>query len=247
MEGVGLRLLDGADLAPSFATTGVLPQAVAARISLSKFVGVNTVRGRWALVDALATTPLPPSAPVAAAPPSSLAARQEVQHVTPATQPAATQPAAPQLLLEQLEKTVHSVAAEVLGASELDSSGHFPAGGMKVRDVSGPEGSILGSGLMPAAGLCFHNTSLPTCPTALPQVDLTAWRQSSCPTSSAKLWDWTCPAHLCLTIPQLAPWLHTCSPGSAPLTKQQSSPPHWRLPLYWRWPRLWQQAQQRCM
>lgn len=126
MEGVGLQLLDGADLLPAFVAAGVLPQAIAARISISKFVGVNTVRGRWALVDDLATMPSSATPPAAVTAPLPSASRQQVQHAV-----AAAQPPAPLVSLEQLERTVCSVAAEVLGTVELDSGGQFPAGGAR--------------------------------------------------------------------------------------------------------------------
>ncbi len=138
MEGVGLRQLNGTDLAPAFAAAGVLPQTVTARIGVSKFISVNTLRGRWALVDGLATTPIFTPAPVAATPVPATASRQEVHHAAAAAQ---RKPVV--VNLEQLEGAVRSVAAEVLGGSELESDGHFPAGGRVVGFAGDPVNECL--------------------------------------------------------------------------------------------------------
>lgn len=144
MEGVGLQLLDGADLLPAFAAAGVLPQAVTARISISKFVGVNTVRSRWALVDDLATMPHSATTPAAVAAPPPTASQQQVGHAV-----AAAQLPSPLVSLEQLEQTVRGVAAEVLGTAELDSSGQFPAGGAREGGVGLPIAGCTPSALRP--------------------------------------------------------------------------------------------------
>ena len=155
MEGVGLRQLDGADLAPAFAAAGVLPQTVTARIGVSKLISVNTVRGRWALIDGLATTPLLAPAPVSATPVLATAPQQQVHLAA-----AAARPKAAALSLEQLEGTVRSVAAEVLGDSELGSNGHFPAGGW----ARGCCKCVLGASCAMLGSMCLTKASLPLVP-----------------------------------------------------------------------------------
>lgn len=130
MEAVGLRLLEGSDLSPAFAGAGVLPQRVCARISLSKFAKINTVKGKWALLEDLASVPescgsLPGRPALATA--AAAGAAQQLGSAAPAAAPAAAE-AAPGLAVEEVQGIVRSIAVEVLGEGELDSSGQFPAG-----------------------------------------------------------------------------------------------------------------------
>lgn len=115
MKALGLRSLSAADVAPAFSGAGVLPQAIAARVSLASFAGVNTAQGRWALLDDLA-----------AVPDSTAPSQLPLLPPPPAGQRAAA--LAPQQTSDDLQHIVRSAAAEVLGEDQPDGSGHFPAG-----------------------------------------------------------------------------------------------------------------------
>ena len=176
MEAVGLRSLQGADVAPAFqlsgapasaagctfhsccrpvppfppnacnpvwpARAGVLPQRVHARISVAKFVKVNTAKGGWSLVDDLTAT----SAPAAAAATATQAggSRPAAAAVAPQPQP----PAGPSP--EELQGIVRGIATEILGEGQLEASGQFPAGGfdsLSAVELSNKIGQALGAEL----------------------------------------------------------------------------------------------------
>ena len=128
MEAVGLRLLEGSDLAPAFEQAGVLPQHVHARISHANFAKVNTVKGQWSLIEDLTAVPQSVAAPLAyfARPPP---AQDILATVGAMAQGAAAAAAQAEAVPEEVQRIVRSIAVEVLGeGQELDSTGQFPAG-----------------------------------------------------------------------------------------------------------------------
>ena len=129
MEAVGLRLLEGADLAPAFEQAGVLPQHVHARISRAKFAKINTVKGQWSLIEDLTAVPQSVAAPSAYFS-RPLPAQDAAATVGTMAQGAAAAAAAPAgVAPEEVQRIVRSIAVEILGeGQELDSTGQFPAG-----------------------------------------------------------------------------------------------------------------------
>lgn len=98
------------------AVAGSLSQLVWTRMDAARFIGVNTARGPWSLIQDLSTTSAKPAAlPAPAAPVAGLAGSM-VQAPT-------ARHALPSIGLEQVQQIVAQAAASVLGT---DAEGEVP-------------------------------------------------------------------------------------------------------------------------
>ncbi len=201
---------------------GYAGQLVAARMDVGRFRKVNTAKGPWRLLDALATTRQDPeiefevdiagsrSAAVAAAGglPSAAAAAD-----VPAEAAAAGSSAAAGMHLEDVRRIVRDVAADIVGADAIEGV-----------DAALELGFLCVSTCMASCQLVVENkchvcalqilfaesisrvpkpgvdtpsgVSMQARRAALRQAASTRCRRWSCPMASARLWAWSCPAPL---------------------------------------------------
>lgn len=119
MEAVGLCLMEGTEIQPVFARSEMLPQVVAARVSLRRFSKVNTAKGRWAFIDELSEVPT--SGSVAPAKVQQGMLLKPDIHGDVTNRIATNSTATCCLTVEDAQMIVHAAAVEVLGEGVLGS------------------------------------------------------------------------------------------------------------------------------
>jgi acyl carrier protein len=128
MESIGLNSLDARrDVMWAFELWDGSPGGIYAKINLDLFMAVNTIRGPWALLRNLQHSNIPQV--------SCNSDKSKLEFTAPSANVISTRldvvkEHVQQPQLEQLLQIVGSLAAEILGAEQIDSDGAFQPGSL---------------------------------------------------------------------------------------------------------------------
>ena len=124
MRGMGLQGLPAHQVSEAFKQAGYAPRHVTAHLLLPQFTKVNTVKGKWALLDDLLTTAVDIHPSYGPAVSAHLPDHMPSPHGTGMSTTVAEGVQVPHMGITEIEQLVRSTAAVVIG-EELSSDGRF--------------------------------------------------------------------------------------------------------------------------